>query len=266
MRKILLLPRRMKKSLNEIPSQPDREISGEQWGIEEHLAELRWRLFVALVGVGLASLISYHYREFLLELFARPVTGLVFLRPAEAFFAYLKIAFFGGFFLALPLVLYQVWRFVLNGLTWGEYRQLRWLLPFSYLLFLGGALFALVVIIPLGMRFLLAFQGPQLTPFISVSAYLNFVFFLSIGTGIIFQLPLVLLFLTRLGLVDPGYLARKRPVAIVVILIIAAFLSPGPDVVTQMLLAIPLYILYELSLGIAFLAGTSFSKIRREDE
>ena len=163
--------------------------------------------------------------------------------------AYIKIALWGGFFCASPFIIYQAWAFISTGLTDAERRGVYFFLPVSFLLFAGGILFAYGVIIPTGIRLLLSFQGVYLEPMISVSRYISFIGMLLLVFGVIFQLPLAMLFLAKTGLITPCQLARGRKTAIVIIFIAAASLTP-PDIVSQTAMALPLIILYEI--GIMF--------------
>lgn len=220
--------------------------------IIEHLEELRRRLIIALVVLGVATVLSFLFVDRLLAFLIRPVGRVVFLAPTEAFFVRVKVALLAGVFLSLPVFLYQIWRFVSTGLTPTERRYGLWLLPPAFILFVGGALFALVAIIPVGVRFLLNYQVPGvLEPMISIGAYTSFVTAFLLAFGLVFELPIVLIFLTKIGLVTPAWLAARRRYAIVIIVGAAAVLTPGGDVFSQLLMAIPTYLLYEVSIWIA---------------
>lgn len=219
--------------------------------IIEHLEELRRRLLFAVLAFAAGLVVSFLFVEPILALLIRPIGRVVFLAPTEAFFVRLKVAALAGAFLSLPVVLYQVWRFVGVGLTRGERRYALSLLPFSLLLFVGGAAFAFFAILPVGVKFLLGYQTEQLTPMISIGAYLSFATAFVLAFGVVFQLPLVILFLARLGIVTPASLAAGRKYALLGIVILSAVLTPGGDVVSQALMAIPTYVLYEVSILIA---------------
>lgn len=223
--------------------------------IVEHLEELRRRLFLAIVAFAAATFLSFLFVEPILALLIRPVGRVVFLAPTEAFFVRLKVAALAGAFLSLPVVLYQVWRFVGVGLTRTERRYALSLLPFSLLLFVGGAAFAFFAILPVGVRFLLGYQTEQLTPMISIGAYTSFATAFVLAFGVVFQLPVVVLFLARLGIVTPASLAAGRRYALLGIVVLSAVLTPGGDVVSQVLMALPTYLLYEGSIWIARLVA-----------
>lgn len=222
----------------------------------EHIEELRSRLLVCLAAWLACSATAYAFSPRVLELLVRPpVEKLVFLTPTEPFFAILKLSLALGLLAALPLWLHQAWGFVSIGLEPGERRTLLSLLPPAYALFLLGTVFGLKVLVPLSMRFLMSFQGPQLVPYLGLSSYLGFVATLSLGTGLLFQLPVAMAVLSSLGLVSWKTLSAHRKHAFLALLILAALLTPGPDVVSQLALALPAYLLFEISVLVARLAG-----------
>ncbi len=213
-----------------------------------HMEELRRKLIICILTVLACSLFSYFYSDKILAILKRPFPhSLVFIAPQEPFIITLKIALFGGIIFALPMIIYQVWQFVSSGLKGKEKRYLLIYAPFSLLLFLSGASFAYFLVIPVGLRFLLGFGGSSLQPMISISKYLSFITLMILAFGIVFELPLVFLILARMGIVSPQFLAKKRKVFIIAIFVLAAILTP-PDVFTQILLAAPLLILYEVSI------------------
>ena len=213
-----------------------------------HMEELRRKLIICILTILACSFFSYFYSDKILAILKRPFPhSLVFITPQEPFIVTLKIALFGGMIFALPMIIYQTWRFISSGLKKKEKRYLLYYTPFSLLLFLSGASFAYFLVIPIGLRFLLGFGGSSLQPMISISKYLSFITLMILAFGIVFELPLVFLLLVRIGIVSPEFLAKKRKVFIVAIFILAAILTP-PDVFTQILLAVPLLILYEVSI------------------
>ncbi len=219
--------------------------------IIEHLEELRVRLLVSLGAFAVATAASFLLVERILGLLLRPVGRVVFLAPTEAFFVRLKVAALAGVFLSLPVILVQIWRFVSVGLTPTERRYTLSLLPAALVLFVAGGAFAFLVILPIGVRFLLSYQTENLVPMISVQAYTSFATAFVLAFGLLFQMPVVILFLARLGLVTPASLAAGRKYALLAIVIASAVLTPGGDVVSQMLMAAPTYLLYEASIWIA---------------
>ena len=223
------------------------ERSGAELFFWEHLDELRSRLIKSIVAVAAGSGLFYAVLDRCLEILIRPVGHLVFVAPYEAFVARMTLTLIGGFILALPVVLYQVWQFVGSGLTENERQHIRVYGPLSFICFLSGVAFAYFIMIPLSMNFFLGFSSPLMQPMITVEKYISFVGMMVFVFGIVFELPLVLVFLAKIGIATPEFLRQKRRYAIVAILIISAILTP-PDVASQMLMAVPLIILYELGI------------------
>lgn len=230
----------------------EKRMQDRKMSLMEHLEELRRRFIICILTVIACSIFSYFYSDKILAILKRPFPhSLVFISPQEPFIITLKIAVFGGVIFALPMIIYQAWQFVSLGLKKKEKRYLLLYTPFSLLLFLSGAGFAYFVAIPVGLRFLLSFGVSSLEPMISISKYLSFITLMIFSFGIVFELPLVSLFLVKIGIVSPQFLAKKRKIAIIAIFVLAALLTPSIDAFTQILLAVPLLILYELSIWLA---------------
>ncbi|MCK5178232.1 MAG: twin-arginine translocase subunit TatC [Candidatus Omnitrophica bacterium] len=217
-----------------------------------HLEELRSRMIKSVVVIFVGILGTYVFVNPILPFLIEPVGKLVFIAPQEALVARIKIAFFGGLFFSSPFVLYQIWQFVSGGLNQQERKYIRIFGPLSFIFFVLGVCFCYFIITPISMRFLLGFASDLMEPMITVSKYISFVGTLTLTFGVIFELPLVTLFLTKIEVITPGFLAEKRKQAVVIMFISAAVLTP-PDVVTQCFMAIPLLLLYEL--------GIIFSKV-----
>ncbi len=225
--------------------------SDDKLPFTDHLDELRHRLIVSLVGIGLGFAISYGFSQQLLLLLQRPMpTRLVFIAPTEAFFVNLKVAFYAGLFLSVPLLLFQLWKFVAPGLYEHERRYSFPFLIISTVLFLLGAVFAYVVILPIALHFLMSQGGELWKPSITLSNYLSFCMRLILAAGLIFEFPVLMYFLAKVGIVTPELLIRNRKYAILVAFVIAAILTP-PDVFSQVLLAVPLCLLFEVSVFVA---------------
>ncbi len=217
----------------------------------EHLEELRRRIIICLIAVFVCSIVCYFYVDKILFILSRPVNKLVFLKPTEAFLTKLKLSFYSGFFVSMPVIIYQIWKFVSPGLLPKEKHYIYWIVPTSYLLFITGVLFAFFAVLPVGIKFLLSYATESIQPLISISAYISFVIIFLLVFGIVFQLPLIVLFLTKLGVITPKWLVTNRKYAILVVFILAGILTPGPDVFSQFLMAIPTLLLYELSIIIS---------------
>jgi len=235
-------------------SKADKKLS-----LLEHIEELRLTIIKSVLFLIIVVCFSYTFVDTILCALIKPVGKLVFIAPQEAFVAKITIAFFTGLIFSSPFIIYQVWHFISSGLKDNEGRFVLIFGPLSLLFFLGGASFGYFVIVPIGMRFLLSFSTYFLTPMISISRYISFVGTLTIAFGVIFELPLAILFLTKIGVVTPEFLSYKRRYAIVLIFIAAAILTP-PDIITQCLLAVPLLLLYEVAIIFSrFAKGRKFS-------
>lgn len=217
-----------------------------------HLAELRKRIIGVLVAVAVAGVVGYLVSGYLLEFLSRPIGRLYFFAPAEAFLARFKIGLILGIALVLPFILYQAWRFVEPALTG---REKRFALPSicaGFFLFWGGVAFAYFLMVPMGMKVLLSFGTKNIVALMNVSKYINFILWMLFFTGVLFETPLVIFFLAKLGIIEPRTLRKHRKTAIVVIFIVAAVLTPSVDLVTMVILAVPLVVLFEASIWIAY--------------
>ena len=224
----------------------DKELS-----VVEHLAELRRRIFFILISVVITSGTAYFFidRILLFVTNAGHIDSLVFINPTEAFFVIIKLSLLTGLIASMPFILYQVWRYIGVALKNSERKYIIYFGPVSYLLFLIGAGFAFRGVLPLGIKFLLSFSKENITPMITLSAYIGFLGKMVTAFGLMFELPLVILFLSKIGVVQPQTLKKGRKYAIVAIFVIAAFLTP-PDVISQVMLAVPVLAMYEISIWI----------------
>lgn len=232
-------------------SDPDNE----KMPLTAHLEELRTRLIKSLIAVGVCFAISYGFKEKLFWAVSRPLIDvmppgsfMIFTGLPEAFFTYLKISFFAGLFLASPVVLYQIWKFISPGLYPAEK---KYVVPFvitSTLLFISGVCFAYFIVLPPAFRFFVDFSTDFFRPMFTLKEYLSLTLKLLLAFGIVFEIPVFLFFMTKVGLVDSRTLARKRKYAILIIFIAAALLTPTPDAFTQILMALPMMALYEVGI------------------
>lgn len=219
--------------------------------ILDHLEELRSRLIAVTAAVAALSCLSYAFVDRIIERMAGATGGFVFFSPTEAFLTRLNISLVLGVFFSIPVMIYEIWRFVGVALVPSERRLVLSLLPFSYVLFLAGACCAWFVVIPTAVRFLLGFSTASLRPMISLEAYVSFAAWLTAAFGTMFQLPIVVLFLVKAGLADPRSLAAHRRHVILGLALAAAMFTPGPDLFSQLALLLPTYLLYEISLAAA---------------
>lgn len=231
-----------------------------------HLEELRKRLIICFSAVGIGFVISYIFSKSLFEILMQPLLTamppeekLIYTALPEAFFTYLKVAFLAGILLAVPVIMYQLWIFIAPGLYKKEKRLLTPIVFLSSLFFLGGALFGYFVVFPFGFKFFMGFSSDYVRPLPSMKEYLGFSAKLLFAFGIVFELPLFITFLARLGIVDTKFLKAKRKYAILLFFVFAAILTP-PDVITQVMMAGPLIVLYEVSIVGAKLFGKKKTK------
>lgn len=221
----------------------------EKMTIVEHLEELRLRIIYSISAWAIASSGSYFLAPGIISLFTRMInTKLVFINPSEAFFAYFKIAMLLGLFISLPVILYNILVFIIPGLERNEKKWVLRLVPFSIILFACGMLFAYFTVIPVTLKFFLSFKTENLEPMITIGSFISFVLTLLIICGLMFQTPLVILFLSLIGIVNSKTLRESRKYVILAFIIIAAIATPTPDAFTQIVVTIPMVILYELSI------------------
>jgi sec-independent protein translocase protein TatC len=239
----------------------------------QHLQELRKRLVICAAAVFVGFLVSYAFKEQLFEVLMIPWIRalpagegkLIYTAPHEAFFTYMKVAFLAGLGLATPVILFQIWRFIAPGLYDNEKRYLIPVVFFSAFFFIGGALFGYFFVFPVGFKFFTSFATDTITPMVSTREFLKFSSRILFAFGFVFELPVFTFFLARLGLVSSHFLKRQRKIAVVLIFVIAAMLTPGPDIFSQLLMAGPLLILYELSIWIAYFFGRKPVTVAEDD-
>jgi len=231
-----------------------------------HLEELRRRLIVCFSAVGIGFVLSYGFKEKLFQILTRPLisvmkTGdkLIFTGLPEAFFTYLKVAFLSGIILATPIIFYEFWMFVAPGLYNKEKRLMFPIVFLSTLFFVGGSFFGYFIVFPYGFKFFLGFASETIQPLPSMREYLSFASKLLLAFGVVFELPLIITFLAKLGMVSVSFLKKNRKYALLLFFVGAAILTP-PDVVTQVMMALPLMVLYEISIVGARIFGKKTSE------
>ena len=218
--------------------------------LRDHLQEFRKRLIICLVVVAIAALACYNYVDDIIALLSGPAGKLYFMNPSEVFFTYMEIALYAGILFTLPVLLYEVWAFVAPALWPEERRAVLVILPTAVILFYVGLVFAYYLVIPAAVTFFMGFATQTLQPMFSLESYLSFILALTLPFGFIFELPLIVVFLAKIGLVTGDFLKGKRKILIVIAFIFAAVISPTTDIFTQTMIAVPLIVLYEISLFI----------------
>lgn len=237
-----------------------RDLSAEEkQTIIEHLEELRKSLIISVVAIIIAAVASFYFSEQILSIIISPLKALnenlVVTGVTEAFFVKLKLSFLAGFIIAFPIVVWSIWRFFKPALYPSERKYIYILFPISIFLFVGGVLFAYFGILRLVLNFFIYIAGSNLDTMFKVDQYVSFVMAFTIPFGLVFELPVIVFFLTKLGIIRYEMLSGNRKYALLVIVILAAALTPGPDPVSQMFMAIPVYVLYEISIWVSRLAG-----------
>lgn len=251
--------------------------------LTEHLGELRNRILITVIAIVIGFGVSFYFSEFIFKILTLPMHStlkfslekpflsyqaknpelrLVFLAPAEALWMHFKISLISGIVLSSPIIFYEIWRFLSPGLL---EKEKRYAMPFVIVttsLFLIGALFCFIIVLPFAMNFLLTYKTEHLQPMLSVGKYVDFCLKFVIAFGVVFELPVVVLFLTRMGIVTPDFLAKNRKYAILIAFVLAALLTPTPDAFNQTLMAGPMILLYEIGI----LASRIFNRKRKGSE
>jgi len=226
-----------------------------------HLEELRRRLIYAVVAIVLGAIIAFLFAKQLFYFLAQPLVKIlpanqpmIFTALTEAFFTYFKVALLAGFFLASPVVFYQLWKFIAPGLYEHEKKFVIPFVIFATLFFILGGAFAYYIVFPFGFKFFLGFSTDYLKLLPKMSEYFSLSLKLIFAFGIVFEMPVITFFLAKMGVLNGEMLSSKRRYAIVLVFVVAALLTP-PDVGTQLLMAGPLILLYEVSVWVARIFG-----------
>ena len=246
----------------ELPSQGDDNEQMPAMGFLEHLEELRRRIIYSLIAVAVGFFACWGYAEKIYGIMQRPIMEalqrnglsqkLVYLNPTEPFNMYLKVAFLAGLFVTSPFVLYQVWAFIAPGLYRNEKRYVTPFMFSTVLLFIAGGYFGYKLVYPQALEFLIGY-GKQFQPMITIGEYTDLFLVIIIGMGVIFELPILVFFLSLMGVVTAGWMWRNLRYSILVIFIIAAILTPTTDILNMCIFAAPMVALYVLSIGIAWI-------------
>ncbi|MCP3943888.1 MAG: twin-arginine translocase subunit TatC [Desulfobacteraceae bacterium] len=222
----------------------------------EHLGELRDRLVRSFIAVGIGFICAYLFKEKIFEFLTAPLVEamgnagnakMIFTGLPEAFFTYLKVSFLAGIIIASPVLFYEFWMFVSPGLYRTEKKYLLPVVVLSFFFFIAGASFGYFVVFPQGFKFFLGFANDNIQAMPSMKEYLGFASKMLLAFGLVFELPLVITFMARMGLVTVDFLKKNRKYAILIFFVVGAVLTP-PDVVTQIMMAVPLMALYEVSI------------------
>jgi sec-independent protein translocase protein TatC len=227
----------------------------------DHLEELRKRLLYSIIAVAVGFMLCWAFSEQIFALLQMPLTTflppgdkLAYTRLTAPFFLYMKVAFFSGLFVASPFVLFQVWLFISPGLYRRERHLAAPFIIFGTLFFVMGGYFGYRFLLPATCSFFVE-TGKQFKQMVTVDDYFSFSSTIILATGLVFETPILIFFLARLGIVTPAFLLQKFKYAVVLAFVIAAIVTPTPDMVTQAALAIPMILLYLIGVAVAFLFG-----------
>lgn len=244
------------------------ETEEKEMSFLDHLEELRWRVIKGLAGIIVGTIVCWIFIDWIMDnVLLLPVRQmnanlapgqqpihLQNLKPFGQLFLYMQVAIAGGIILSIPNLLYQLWAFIAPGLMPRERKYIRSIVFFSSFCFLAGIAFAYFVMLPSAMSFFAGFGSSQIENNIAINEYMSFIISVMLAAGVVFELPMVSWFLSQLGILTPAFMRHYRRHAIVVIFVLAALLTPGTDPVSQVLLAGPLLLLYEVSIGISAIA------------
>jgi sec-independent protein translocase protein TatC len=236
-------------------------VSDSYLSFTEHLEELRSCLIRSLAAVVAASLVCYFFADVIFGFMVAPLKeilpagqNLIGTTVTEAFFTEIKVTFLAGVFFSSPFIFYEIWRFVRPGLIGNEAKLVIPFVVCATLFFLGGAYFCYRIVLPVAFVYFIEQYGTLgVTPAIRLGEYFTFFFRMVLAFGITFELPIITFVLVRLGVWDHRFMRRSFRYAVIVIFIVAAFLTPTPDIINQLLLAVPMLLLYLLSIGVAYI-------------
>jgi sec-independent protein translocase protein TatC len=239
----------------------------EDMPLLEHLKALRKVLLISAYAIAIGTALGWFASDIVYTYLAKPVVEIgnvnfITTTPMEPIMVKLKVSVIVGVIIAAPVLFWQIWSFLLPALKHNEKKYLYLMVPSSVLLFAGGAAFCFFVVLPVGLKFLLFAGGGTLnsTAFLTKTSYLDFIITLFLSFGLVFQMPILLLLLIKLGYLSPKTLAKYRKYAFLAIVVIAVIISPTPDLMTQMLMALPMYLLYEISIWLGYLVVRNKNK------
>ena len=233
--------------------------SGSEMSFLEHLEELRWRIIYSIIGIIIGAIVCWIFIDTLVDvILLKPArdsgAALQNLKPFGQLFLYMQIAIIGGMILSIPNLFYQLWKFIAPALRKNERKYILAIVMYSSACFLIGIAFAYFVMLPLTLKFAAHFGSQDIVNQFAIDEYMSIIISVMLAAGLIFELPMVSFFLTKLGILTPQFMKKYRKHSIVIIMIAAALLTPGTDPVSQIILAVPLVLLYEISILISKLS------------
>lgn len=234
----------------------DEGIADYEMSFLDHLEELRWRLIYAIIGIAIGIIICLVFIDFLIDgILLLPAKNagaeLQNLKPFGQLFLYFEVSLIGGIILSIPNIFYQLWKFISPALRKNERKYISLIVIFSSVCFLSGIIFAYFVMLPISLNFAAQFGSTAIKNQFAIDEYMSIVLSIMLAVGLVFELPMISFFLSRLGILTPVFMRKYRRHAIIIILVASAILTPGTDPVSQMLLAVPLLLLYEISIFVS---------------
>ncbi len=222
----------------------------------EHLEELRGRIIISFIAIILAAGFSFYFIEDIIhKILLGPIKdvnlSIQVLTPYGIVALYMEVIFISAVIFSMPVIIYQVWKFISPGLHKNEHSYILWIVFFTTICFFAGIIFSYYILLPTSLKFFAGFGTEKIKLNIAIDKYVSFVLTMVLMSGLLFELPMVSYFLSKLGIVTPAFLRHYRKHSIVVIFVIAAIVTPSPDVITQSLLALPMILLYEISIIIS---------------
>jgi sec-independent protein translocase protein TatC len=237
----------------------ENDSTGVEMSFLEHLEELRWRIIYSLLGIVIGAIVCWIFIDFLVDvILLKPAkqsgASLQNLKPFGQLFMYMQIAIIGGIVASIPNIFYQLWRFIAPALKKQERKYILAIVIYSSVCFLIGIAFAYFIMLPLTMKFAAQFGSKDIVNQFAIDEYMSIIISVMLAAGLIFELPMISFFLTKLGILTPEFMRKYRKHSIVIIMVMAAILTPGTDPVSQIILAVPLVLLYEISILISKLS------------
>lgn len=251
----------------------EQEASGDEMGFLDHLEELRWRIIKSVIGIIVGGIIVAIFIDDIMTfvIFApakntNPPLTIINLKPYGQFTLYMQVILIGGIIASVPNIFYQFWKFIEPALMPNERKYISGIVFFTSLCFIVGLVFAYFVLLPTALNFFASFGTDIILNQIDANEYMQFIISVCLLAGIVFELPMVSFFLSKVGILKPEFMRKYRKHAVVAILIISAIMTPSPDIVSQIMLAIPLFILYEISIYISKVSQKKRDSLNSDEE
>jgi len=242
----------------------------DEMSVIEHLDDLRRVLIVSIISTTVLAIVAYFFSDQILAALMEPLTKLgqqvFFTGITEAIFVKIKLSFFAGFLAALPIILWQLWSFIIPALKKKERLSFTLFVLISFLCFIGGVAFGFFGVLRYGVTFLLQFAGPTLAPMLTIDKYISFTISFLLPFGIVFEFPLISFFLAKMELVTYAFFAKNRRYAILAVVVISAVITPTPDIITCLIVSGPMYLLFEVSVLVVRIVERGIARRKRREQ